>query len=124
MAGQFGTQTQVMAAAGQHVFEVRDQIQAQLAQLRAQLGPLEGTWRGDASTAFHQLMARWNDDARRINAALSSIGESVQASGTTYRAAEDEIASSTSRIRPGPVLTPRGPDTPDTERTRPWTRSA
>jgi uncharacterized protein YukE len=43
-------------------------------------------------------MARWNDDARRINAALSSIGESVQASGTTYRAAEDEIASSTSRI--------------------------
>jgi WXG100 family type VII secretion target len=98
VAEQFGTQTQVMTAAGQHVFEVRDQINAQLAQLRAQLGPLEGTWRGDASTAFHQLMARWNDDARRINAALQSIGESVQASGTTYRAAEDEIASSTSRI--------------------------
>ena len=98
MAGQFGTQTGVMTTAGQHVFEVRDQINAQLGRLRAQLGPLEGTWRGDASTAFHQLMARWNDDARRINAALASIGESVQASGTTYRAAEDEIASSTSRI--------------------------
>ena len=98
MAGQFGTQTQAMQAAGQHVFEVRDQITVQLAQLRGQLAPLEGTWRGDASTAFQQLMARWNDDARRINAALQQIGESVQASGVTYRAAEDEIASSTSQI--------------------------
>jgi WXG100 family type VII secretion target len=87
-----------MQSAGRHVFEVRDQITAQLAQLRAQLAPLEGTWRGDASTAFAQLMARWNDDARRITAALQSIGESVQASGVTYRAAEDEISSSTSQI--------------------------
>jgi WXG100 family type VII secretion target len=98
VAGQFGTQTQVMQSAGQHVFEVRDQITAQLGQLRAQLAPLEGTWRGDASVAFGQLMARWNDDARRITAALQSIGESVQASGVTYRAAEDEITSHTSQI--------------------------
>ncbi|MEJ2868321.1 WXG100 family type VII secretion target [Actinomycetospora sp. OC33-EN08] len=98
MTGQFGTETQLMQGAGQHVLEVRDQIAAQLAQLRGQLVPLEATWRGDASTAFTQLMARWNDDAHRINAALGAIAESVTASGATYRAAEDEVASSTSRI--------------------------
>ncbi|MCD2189430.1 WXG100 family type VII secretion target [Actinomycetospora soli] len=98
MAGQFGTETQLMQGAGRHVLEVRDQIGAQLAQLRAQLVPLEATWRGDASTAFTQLMARWNDDANRINAALGAIAESVQASAVGYRAAEDEVAATTSRI--------------------------
>ena len=43
-------------------------------------------------------MARWNSNARRINAALQSIGESVQASGVTYRAAEDESSASTSQM--------------------------
>ncbi|MDL5155472.1 WXG100 family type VII secretion target [Actinomycetospora termitidis] len=98
MTGQFGTETQLMQGAGQHVIDVRDQIAAQLAQLRGQLVPLEATWRGDASTAFTQLMARWNDDANRINAALGAIAESVTASGVTYRAAEDEVAASTSQI--------------------------
>lgn len=98
MTGQFGTQTGTMQGAGQHVFDVRDQIVAQLGQLRSQLVPLESTWRGDASTAFTGLMARWNDDANRINAALAAIGESIQVSGVSYRAAEDEVAASTSQI--------------------------
>jgi WXG100 family type VII secretion target len=98
MAGQFGTQTEVMRTASQHVFEVRDQIQAQLGQLRSQLAPLEGSWRGDASVAFGQLMQRWNDDATRINRALQAIGESIQASGADYRAVEEQNAGATSRI--------------------------
>ena len=98
MAGQFGTQTEVMRTSAQHVEEVRAQIQQQLATLRSQLAPLEGTWRGDASRAFQELMVRWNDDANRINRALHDIGVSVGASGADYRATEQETAAGTSRI--------------------------
>lgn len=87
-----------MRTASQHVHEVRDQIQQQLATLRSQLVLLEGAWRGDASVAFSQLMVRWNDDAQRINRALAAIGEAVAASGRDYRAVEAENAGATSRI--------------------------
>lgn len=99
MAGQFGTQTETMRQAAQHVFDVNQQIQGQLSSLRNQLAPLEGTWRGDASLAFGQLMVRWNDDAIRINRSLHTIGEAVQASGADYRATEQDNASSVSTIQ-------------------------
>ncbi len=34
------------------------------------------------------LMERWNADARRLNEALSSIGEQIQGSGATYAQAD------------------------------------
>ena len=98
MAGQFGTQTEVMRTAASRVAEVRDQIAGELSGLRGQLAPLEGTWRGDASLAFRQLMVRWNEDALRINRALAAIGESVAASGRDYRAAEEQNTGAVTRI--------------------------
>lgn len=98
MAAQFGTSTEVMGSAAQHVHQVRERIQQQLGTLRSQLGPLEGTWRGDASLAFSGLMVRWNDDAQRINRALAAIGDSVASSGRDYRAVETENAGGATRI--------------------------
>ena len=98
MAGQFGTQTETMRQAAQHVVDVNQQIQGQLSTLRNRLAPLEGSWRGDAALAFGQLMTRWNDDAVRIGRSLAAIGESSQASGAEYRAAEDENASRVTTI--------------------------
>ena len=99
MAGQFGTQTETMRVASQHVVQVNEQIQQQLATLRSQLAPLEGSWRGDAHAAFQTLMVRWNEDANRINRALHAIGESIQTSGVQYRAAEEDNRSTISSIQ-------------------------
>jgi WXG100 family type VII secretion target len=99
MPAGYGTSTEEMQRAGQHVFSVNDQIQGQLGALRAQLAPLAGAWRGDASTAFQGLMARWDADARRLNDALRGIGESIRGSGQSYAAQEEQNASSLSGIQ-------------------------
>ena len=66
MAAGYGTTTEELQRAAQQVAQVNEQVQAQLAALRNQLAPLAGAWRGEASTAFQGLMARWDSDARTL----------------------------------------------------------
>lgn len=99
MAAGFGTTPEEMQRAAQRVGQVNEQVQAQLAGLRNQLGPLAGAWRGEAATAFQGLMTRWDTDARALNEALRGIGEAIQGSGSAYLAAEQEHAQGMSTIR-------------------------
>lgn len=99
MAAGFGTTPEEMQRASQHVGQVNEQVQSQLATLRSQLGPLAGAWRGEASTAFQGLMARWDTDARTLNQALLGIGEAIRSSGGAYLAADQEHAQGMSTIR-------------------------
>ena len=99
MAEGFGTTVEEMARAGSHVFAVNDAVQADLSALRGQLAPLAGAWRGEASTAFAGLMARWDADARALSEALRSIGEAIQGSGQAYQQREEQHAGDLSSIR-------------------------
>jgi len=99
MADGFGTTVEQMHQAARQVFAVNDAVQAELASLRGRLAPLSGAWRGEASTAFAALMHRWDVDARQLSAALRGIGESIQGSGTSYQAQEDQHARALSSIR-------------------------
>ena len=98
-AAGFGTTVEEMARAGQHVLDVNAEVQADLAGLRAQLGPLQSAWAGDAATAFAGLMARWDADARSLSEALQAIGEAVQGSGRTYQRQEEAQSTGLSAIR-------------------------
>jgi WXG100 family type VII secretion target len=99
MAEGFGTSTEEMDRAGRHVFAVNDAVQADLATLRARLAPLAGAWRGEAANAFGGLMTRWDTDARTLSEALRAIGESIQGSGTSYQAMEQQHTGDLSTIR-------------------------
>ena len=99
MAAGYGATPEQMQRAAQHVLQVNDQVQSQLAGLRNQLAPLAGTWRGEASTAFQGLMARWDGDARALNEALRGIGEAIGGTGRSYQAAEERQSQSMSSIR-------------------------
>ena len=99
MAEGFGTNVEEMRRAGEHVFAVNESVQADLATLRARLGPLAGAWRGEASTAFLALMARWDADAKALNEALRAIGEAIQGSGTSYQAQEEQHVGNLSTIQ-------------------------
>jgi WXG100 family type VII secretion target len=99
MADGFGTTVEEMQRAGRHVFVVNDAVQADLAALRSRLVPLSGAWRGEASTAFTALMARWDADARTLNEALRTIGEAIQGTGASYQAQEEQRAGELSTIR-------------------------
>jgi WXG100 family type VII secretion target len=98
MADAYGLSFEEMDAAGRHVLDVNQDIQSNLSQLRNNLAPLAGAWRGQASTAFQNLMVRWDDAALRLNDALESIGTSIQASSTSYAAQEEEHSQTMSTI--------------------------
>jgi WXG100 family type VII secretion target len=99
MAAGYGTTTEQMQRAAQQVVAVNEQVQSQLSALRNQLAPLAGAWRGEASTAFQGLMARWDSDAKTLNEALRGIGEAIQGSGRGYQQAEDQQHQSLSAIQ-------------------------
>jgi ESAT-6 family protein len=99
MTQGFGTSVEEMQAAGKHVFTVNDTVQGDLASLRSRLAPLAGAWRGEAAGAFATLMARWDTEAKSLNDALRGIGESIQGSGVSYQAQEDQHTSDMSTIR-------------------------
>ncbi len=98
MAGQFGAQFEQMQAAANHVVEVNQSVQGQLSQLRGQLAPLAGAWKGQAASAFQVLMDRWDNDARTLNEALNGIGEQIRGSGTTYAQADEAENQTYTRI--------------------------
>lgn len=99
MAGDFGTQTDVMQTASRHVVDVNTSIQTQLKKLENQLAPLPAQWQGLAAQRFTELMVRWNEDARTLGDSLMRMGEAIGSSGQTYRAADDDAAAATSTIR-------------------------
>jgi WXG100 family type VII secretion target len=78
-----------MAAASGNVFEVDEQLQAQLSALMARLEPLMGSWQGDAATSFHVLKEQWNANARELNLALRAIGDALVVNTNNYRTTED-----------------------------------
>ena len=83
----------------EHVLDVDADVQADLAALRGQLIPLQSAWVGDAATAFTELMARWDTDAKSLSEALQAIGEAITGSGRTYAQQEEARSSGLSAIR-------------------------
>jgi WXG100 family type VII secretion target len=94
----YGLSFEEMDAAGRRVLDVNQDIQGTLSQLKGQLAPLAGAWKGSASTAFQSLMVRWDDAAQRLNHALQGIGESIQVSSASYAAQEEEHSQTMSTI--------------------------
>ena len=98
VAAQFGATLDVMAQAAVHVGTVNEEIAVLLSTLLAQLEPIAATWKGAASTAFQQLHQRWNADARKLNAALGGIAESLSGTHRRYSAAEESNTTAVNRV--------------------------
>jgi WXG100 family type VII secretion target len=94
----FGTTFEQMQAGAQRIDNVNDQINSLLSALRGNLAPLQGVWRGEASTAFMNLMARYDSSSARISEALRAIAEQVRGSNAAYIAEEETHTHSMSRI--------------------------
>lgn len=98
MAGQYRTTFEEMQAGALHIDNVNDSIQGLLSQLRGNLAPLAGVWRGSASTAFTNLMVRYDSSSQRISEALRAIAEQVRGSSQTYATEEETHSQSLSQI--------------------------
>ena len=95
MAGNsYQTDIQTMGDASQKVFNVNQQVQSRLSQLRSQLEPLSGVWKGQAYSSFQSLMARWDQDAQQLNQALHAIGDGLKGNQQRYQQSEETNQSS------------------------------
>jgi WXG100 family type VII secretion target len=95
MAGSsYQTDIQTMGDASQKVYNVNQQVQSRLSQLRSQLEPLSGVWKGSAYSSFQSLMARWDQDAQQLNQALRAIGDGLKGNQQRYQQSEETNQSS------------------------------
>ena len=101
MAGAFGTQTDVMQKAAQAVAQTVQDINSEMRSLQGNLEPVASAWKGQAASAFQQLMERFNEDGQKLTQALDAIGEALGANTKNYSAVEEQQQSSISAILNG-----------------------
>ncbi|NHC44036.1 WXG100 family type VII secretion target [Motilibacter aurantiacus] len=98
MADSYGTQLDTMQEASRHVADVNQQIQGQLSSLMSRLEPLSAAWKGSSAVSFQALHQRWNENAAKLNDALSDISQAIAVSGTTYQRSDESQQQSFSSI--------------------------
>jgi WXG100 family type VII secretion target len=87
-----------MQKAASQIRQTSDDINGELRALLGQLEPIAGQWKGQASSAFQQLFARWQEDAQKLTAALGAIADSMGSSQQNYSEAEDQNTSAITKI--------------------------
>ena len=98
MTESFRTELPTMQAASQHVNDVKDQIQSQLAGLLTRLEPLNGAWKGQGATSFNALIERWHQDATQLNTVLGTIGERLGQTHSNITQTESDVGQSFNTI--------------------------
>jgi WXG100 family type VII secretion target len=101
MANSFQTGSVEMQQAVSSMEEVNQALQGNLKNLQSEVEQVAGAWRGTASTAFANLMAKFNEDGAKLNQDLAQIAEAVSGSQKNYQAQEDSAQSSMSQILGG-----------------------
>jgi len=98
MAGEMSKQDQALVRGAQMVQAARGDLDQQLSALRGKLAGIGSQWVGAGSTSFQQLMARWDEDARRITSALNEFEANLQVSEQEYNAADQEQSATFSKL--------------------------
>ncbi len=69
-------------------------IQAEVAGLHGQLTNLQGSWTGQAATAFNGVVTDWKATQQRVEESLAAINQSLAQAGQQYA----EIESANTRL--------------------------
>jgi len=77
-----------VAAASARAGQSAEAIRAEVAALVAHLQALEGSWQGQASTAFAGVLTQWRAAQAQVEAALGSLTQALGAAATGYAEAE------------------------------------
>ena len=101
MAGAYTTDAQTMQKAAQQVQQVSEEINGELNSLMSNLEPVAASWKGNAASAFQQLMERWQQDATKLQQALADIAQMLDSTNKTYSQAEENNSSQIGAILRG-----------------------
>lgn len=64
-------------------------LRGRLDRLEQELAPLKGDWTGEASAAYQQAKAKWDQAINDLNATLQQTGAAVTDSSADYRRVEN-----------------------------------
>jgi len=81
-----------VATAAARAGQSGETIRAEVASLVGSLQALEGTWQGQASTAFAGVLAQWRAAQAQVEVALGSLTHALSAAATGYADAEATAA--------------------------------
>ncbi|WP_019202383.1 WXG100 family type VII secretion target [Tsukamurella sp. 1534] len=66
------------------------QMNATLQKLRSDVEMTQGAWAGSAQAAFLTVMARWDEDAAKINSSLNDISTMLAGNTDSYGSQEGQ----------------------------------
>ena len=72
-------------------------IQSEVAGLHGQLTSLQGSWSGQAATAFQSVVSDWTSTQQRVEESLSAINSALALAGQQYAEIEQANARLFSR---------------------------
>jgi WXG100 family type VII secretion target len=98
MAGAFQTGSNELQKAGQQMEDTNQQLMSNLSRLAGECEQIKSTWSGTASTAFANLMERFQTDSKTLNDSLQQISEAIGANAANYASQEQEASDSISKI--------------------------
>ncbi len=71
-----------------------DRIQAEVSGLHGQLSNLQGSWSGQAATAFQTVITDWKATQQRVEESLAAINHALGQAGQQYA----DIEASNARL--------------------------
>jgi WXG100 family type VII secretion target len=81
-------------------------LQSMLSSLMNQLEPLQSRFVGAGGTSFTQVKLAWNQDAQKINRALSETADAIRSSGRNYTSTDDATQQRIAATNSGGVNLP------------------
>ena len=94
----FGTDSATLDALAKRIMDVDEQAQAKLRAVRSAAETVQASWKGSAATAFQNLIARFDEDGRKVSEALREISAQIASSAEVYQRNEDEQESAVSNV--------------------------
>jgi ESAT-6 family protein len=90
-----------MAKAASQIRQTSDEINGELRSLLSALEPVASQWKGQAASAFQQLIERWQQDANKLTQALGGIADAMDSSNKNYSQSEEANRSQIANIMSG-----------------------
>ena len=88
---RYQVDSEAVIAATSAVRSTIGRLQAEVASLNGQLTSLQGSWSGQAATAFQSVVTDWRGTQQRVEESLGSINTALAQAGQQY--AEIEAAN-------------------------------
>lgn len=98
MAGEVSKQDQSLTRGAQMVVSARGDLDQQLSSLRGKLSGIGSQWRGAGSSAFQQVMVRWDADAKKMIAALDEFEANLRSSEQTYNVSDENQSATFGKL--------------------------